>query len=712
MLFISRRYPLALIILLSLGCEQIQEKIRPDLVYPETRKSSVTDNYHGTLVSDPYRWLEDADSEETRTWIQAQNAITFPWLAKIHAREKIQKRLTRLWDYEKYGIPFKRGNRYFYSLNNGLQNQSVIYWTESLDREPKILLDPNTLSEDGTIAMGRYAVSEDGRWMAYGLSSGGSDWTEWHVRSVDSGQDRPDHLKWIKFSGASWDKTGTGFYYSRYDAPKEGQKLQEANYYQKVYYHKVGTDQSQDILVYERPDQKEWTFNARVTDDGQYLILNVGKGTERKNLVFLRKTDDPDAPFMELVSEFMAQFSFIDNDGPLFWFRTDLDAPKGKVIAVDLDHSERKNWQTILPEGEEVLRSVNIVGNTFFATYLKDAHTQIRLYDLDGTFLRLLELPGLCSAFGFGGKRSDQETFYRSTSFNDPGTLYRYDVKTGESVLFRRPRLDFNPDDYVTRQVFYESKDGTRVPLFLTHRKGLKQDGNNPVILYGYGGFNSAMTPSFRLSKLVWMEMGGIYAVANIRGGGEYGRAWHESGKKLQKQNTFDDFIAAAEWLIQNDYTCKEKLAIQGASNGGLLVGACMTQRPDLFGACLPAVGVMDMLRFVKFTIGWAWTSDYGSPEDPEEFKTLYAYSPYHNLRDGVAYPATLITTADHDDRVVPAHSFKFAARLQEAHTGDAPVLIRIETRAGHGGGKPTTKRIEEAADILAFLTRIFDLEA
>ncbi|MBD1839643.1 prolyl oligopeptidase family serine peptidase [Coleofasciculus sp. FACHB-501] len=681
------------------------------LTYPTSQKVDQVDDYHGTKVSDPYRWLEDPDSDETKAWVEAQNQVTFSYLNEIPVREKIKQRLTQLWDYEKYSLPFKAGDRYFYFKNDGLQNQSVLYTLTSLDGEPKVLLDPNKLSEDGTIALSGIAISEDGNLMAYGLSTSGSDWQEWKVRDVETGEDLSDHLKWIKFSGASWTKDNQGFFYSRYDEPNETSKLEDINYYQKLFYHRLGKPQSEDILVYDRPDQKEWGFSGGVTEDGHYLIISVWRGSDPKNLVFYKDLTNPDAPVIELISEFEASYSFIDNDGSIFWFRTDLDAPRGRAIAIDtfnLPSSpvSKEEWQEIIPQAEEVLEGVGILNNQFVTEYLKDARTQIKIFELNGSFVREVELPGIGSAGGFGGKRYDTETFYSFTSFTTPATIYRYDMVSGESTIFRQPKVDFNPDDYKTKQIFYRSKDGTHLPMFITYKKGLQLDGSNPTYLYGYGGFNVSLTPSFSVGNLVWMEMGGVYAVPNLRGGGEYGEEWHQGGTKLNKQNVFDDFIAAAEWLIANGYTTPEKLAIGGGSNGGLLVGACMTQRPDLFGAALPAVGVMDMLRFHKFTIGWAWTSDYGSPENPEEFNALYAYSPLHNLKPGTSYPATMITTADHDDRVVPAHSFKFAAALQAAHTGVAPVLIRIETKAGHGAGKPTTKIIEEVADRWAFLVR------
>lgn len=689
------------------------------LTYPSSHKSNQVDNYHGNLVADPYRWLEDPDSEETRAWIEAQNQVTFGYLSEIPTREKIKQRLTKLWDYEKYGIPFKEGESlqdgstecYFYFKNDGLQNQSVLYTLKTLDDQPKVLLDPNKLSEDGTVALSGLSISEDGKLLAYSLSASGSDWQEWKVRDVETGEDLQDHLKWIKFSGASWTHDNQGFFYSRYDEPNKKTQLEDVNYYQKLYYHQLGKPQSEDVLIYHRPDQKEWGFSGGVTEDGRYLIISIWLGTDSKNLVFFKDLTNPNAEVVELINQFEADYSFIDNDDSVFYFRTDLNAPRGRVIAIDTKSPAPENWREIIPQSAETLESVGILNNQFVADYLKDAHSQIKIFDLKGEFIREVELPGLGSAGGFGGERHDTETFYSFTSFTIPGTIYRYDMVTGKSTIFRQPQVDFNPDDYETKQVFYHSKDGTRVPMFITHKKGIKLDGNNPTYLYAYGGFNASMTPGFSVSLLVWMEMGGVYAMPNIRGGGEYGEEWHQAGMKDKKQNVFDDFIGAAEWLIANKYTKNEKLAIAGGSNGGLLVGACITQRPDLFGAALPAVGVMDMLRFHKFTIGWAWTSEYGSADNPEEFPALYAYSPLHNIKPNTAYPATLITTADHDDRVVPAHSFKFAAALQEAHAGDAPVLIRIETKAGHGAGKPTAKIIEEAADKWAFLVRTLNVE-
>jgi prolyl oligopeptidase len=633
-----------------------------------------------------------------------QNALTFAFLAGIPEREAIRARMAALWDYERHGIPWKRGGRYFFSRNDGLQNQDVLCTLTSLDGEARVLLDPNTLSPDGTVALTSVAVSEDGRYLAYGISRSGSDWQEWFVRDVGTATDLDDHLEWIKFSGASWARDGSGFYYSRYDPPGETARLTELNKFQKLYFHRLGTPQSADTLVYERPDQPDWGFAGSVTDDGRFLVIAVSEGTDPRNRVFYQDLTVADGAVVELLGDFDAEYSFVDNDGPVFLFQTDQAAPRRRLIAIDTRDPRREAWREIVPEAAETLESAEVVGERIIVCYMQDAHTQVRLFDLDGRPLGEVVLPGLGSASGFGGRREDSETFYAFESFTIPPTIFRLDVKSGGTSVFRAPQVAFDPAAYETRQVFCASKDGTRVPMFISHRKGLALDGARPTVLYGYGGFNISLKPSFSIASLVWMEMGGVYAVPNLRGGGEYGEEWHQAGTKLRKQNVFDDFIAAAEWLVANRYTAPGRLAIHGGSNGGLLVGACMTQRPDLFGAALPAVGVMDMLRFHQFTIGWAWTSDYGSSDREEEFRALHAYSPLHNLKPGVRYPATLITTADHDDRVVPAHSFKFAARLQECHAGGPPVLIRIDLKAGHGAGKPVSKRIEEAADRWAFL--------
>jgi len=681
------------------------------LTYPQAKTVDQMDDYHGVKVADPYRWLEDTDSSDTHAWVEAENKVTFSYLEQIPYRKAIHERLTKLWNYERFGVPEKQGSRYFYQHNTGLQNQSVLYVAESLNAEPRVLLDPNTLSSDGTVALVGHAVSDDGKLLAYGTSASGSDWMEWRVRDVDSGKDMADVIKWVKFSGASWTKDGKSFYYSRYDEPKQGAPLRDANYFQKLYVHHLGTEQSEDQLVYERPDNKELGFAGQVTDDGHYLVITVWQGTSPKNRLYYKDLTKPNADVVKLLDDFDAEYQFVDNDGGVFWIKTDLDAPRGKLIAIDTQNPERSNWKTIVPQGKDKLNAANVVNNLFVLAYLRDAKTEVRVHDLQGKFLRNVDLPGIGTAEGFAGKRKDKETFYAFTSFIVPTSIYRYELETGKSSVFRQPKVDFDPSQYETEQVFYTSKDGTRIPMFLTHKKGLKKDGQNPVLLYAYGGFNISLTPAFSVPNLVWLEMGGVYAQPNLRGGGEYGEEWHQAGTKLKKQNVFDDFISAGEWLVANHYTTPARLAIRGGSNGGLLVGACLTQRPDLFGATLPQVGVMDMLRFHKFTIGWAWTSDYGSSDDPEIFKALYAYSPLHNLKPGTKYPATLVTTADHDDRVVPGHSFKFAATLQADQAGTAPVLIRIETKAGHGAGKPISKQIEEISDSWAFLARNLNMD-
>jgi prolyl oligopeptidase len=701
----------------------------PKFTYPYTSTVDQTDNYHGMLIADPYRWLEDPDSPETKAWVEAQNALTFEYLSHIPAREKIRARLTELWDYAKAWAPVKREGRYFQLRNTGLQSQDVLFVMDSLDGERRVLLDPNALSEDGTVALNTWEVSPDGKWLAYAVSTSGSDWVQWRVRDVSTGQDLPDLLEWSKFSEAVWQKDGAGFYYARYDAPLPGQDYTGVNYHQKLYFHRLGDPQSKDVLVYERPDQEEWGFGARMTDDGRYLILHVWAGTDVRNLLFYVdlhsdfpsfNKDDTEAPgfqtsealsVVELIPNLEAAYEFVGNDGPVFYLHTNLDAPRSRLIAIDTTRPEKTLWQTIISESVDPLEQVRMVHNEFIAVTLHDAHHRLLRYDLEGAERGEVPLPAIGSIpsngnfFNLTGERMDDEMFYGFWSFVYPPTIYRYDFQAEKTECVFAPPLNFETDAYVTRQVFVPAIDGTTsIPMFLTHRQDLKFDGNVPTLLYGYGGFNIAQVPVFAVTRLVWLEIGGVLAWANLRGGGEYGEEWHASGRVHEKQNVFNDFIACAEYLIQEGITSTPKLAIQGRSNGGLLVGACLTQRPDLFGAALPAVGVMDMLRFHKFTIGWAWVSDYGSSADPEQFKTLYAYSPLHNIRPGTHYPATLVTTADHDDRVVPGHSFKFAAALQAAQAGDAPILIRVQTKAGHGMGMPTALQIEEAADVWAFL--------
>jgi prolyl oligopeptidase len=691
-------------LLLSLACAVPGlAKEASSFTYPPAPKSDQVEDYHGTKVADPYRPLEDTDSKETRAWIEAQNKLTFRYLEGIPERKRINQRLTKLWNYEKYGVPFREGGRYFYSKNTGLQNQSVLYTGDKLPGEAKPLLDPNTLSKDGTTALTGTAVSNDGKLLAYGLAVAGSDWQEWRVRDIKTGKDREDVVKWVKFSGASWNATNSGFYYSRYDEPAADQ-LKAANYYHKLYFHRLGTPQSEDVLVYERPLNRDWLLDGEVTEDGRYLIINVAEGSDPKNRVFYKTLMGDEKPVVELLNKRDAEYDFLGNDGAVFWFRTNLNAPRGRIVAIDTTKPEE--IRELVPQSEDKLEEVAAVGNRFVATYLKDAHSLVKVFELTGAPAGEIRLPGLGTAKGFTGKRADTESFYSYVSYTEPPTIFRYDFAANESKELFRPTVDFKSGDYLTEQVFYNSKDGTPVPMFLTYRKGLQKDGNNPTILYGYGGFNSPQTPAFTPAIAAWLQTGGIYAVANLRGGGEYGEEWHRAGTKLQKQNTFDDFIAAGEWLLANKYTSTPKLAISGRSNGGLLIGAVLNQRPELWGAALPVVGVMDMLRFQKFTIGWAWTSDYGSSENREEFDALFKYSPLHNVKAGTTYPPTLITTADHDDRVFPGHSFKYAAAMQEAQSGPAPVLIRIETRAGHGAGKPVSKQIEDVTDQLTFLVK------
>ena len=686
---------------------------KPAIAYPSARKVDQSDDYFGTQVNDPYRWMENVDSPELKTWIDAENELTQRYLAQIPLRETMQKRLTELINFERYTAPVRRGARYFYSHNTGLQNQNVFFWQQGLDGEPTVLLDPNTFSADGTVAISSIHLTDDGELAAYSIADAGSDWVKWHVRNVTTGQDLPDLVEWSKFSGAAWLKDNSGFFYARYDAPNpntsEAEAFKTANYFHKVYLHKLGTPQSEDALIFHRPDDGELNIGAHVTDDGRYLILHQSKGTSPNNeLTILDLEHDlqnPTAPPIRLIDIADATYAPIDNDGTLFWLLTTLDAPNGKVIAIDLNHPAREHWQTIIPETNNKLSDISIIDDTFIVNYLADAQSMIQLHRLDGTLIERLALPSIGTAVGFSGRREDTETFYQFTNFTTPGTTYRLDMKTRTSTLYRQPKLLFDPSLFVTTQVFATSKDGTRVPMFLTHKKGLALDGTNPTLLYGYGGFNISLMPEFSPSHVMWMELGGVYAQASLRGGGEYGESWHEAGTRIRKQNVFDDFIGLAEWLVEHKYTSPRKLAISGGSNGGLLVAACELQRPDLFGAVIAQVGVLDMLRFDKFTIGWAWKEEYGSPsENPEEFAAIYNYSPLHNLQQRVSYPATLITTADHDDRVFPAHSFKYTAALQAIQSGPNPILIRVETRAGHGAGMPLSKRIEATVDQFAFM--------
>ncbi len=672
--------------------------------YPETKTVDVVDDYFGNQVSDPYRWLEDTESDETAAWIQQQNKITQSYLGSLPQRAEMQERLTKLWNYERFGLPRRRGETYFYSHNDGLQDQSVLYKAESLDADRQVLIDPNTLSEDGTVALSGTVTTEDGKLMAYALADGGSDWRTWKVRDVATGEDLDDVVQWVKFSGIAWKPDGTGFFYSRYKAPVEGEELLATNENQKMYFHAIGTDQSEDPLILERPDHPKWGFGAEVTDDGRYLVIQNWKGSEPKAQIFIKDLRDDESPIRELIMGFDAEYEWIGSIEDTLYFVTDHHAPKRRLIAVDANDSARQDWKEVIAESDDVIESVSLFDETFYVVALKDARSKVTKHKLDGSLVAELPLPGVGSVGGFGGRQDAKETFFSFTNYVTPASIYRLDLVSGEVSLWRQPKVAFNVDEFVTEQIFATSKDGTKVPIIVTRRKSTKLDGTNQTLLYAYGGFNISLTPSFSPAIAAWIDAGGIYAVANLRGGGEYGRQWHEDGMRLKKQNVFDDFIASAEHLIARGYTQSSLLGIRGGSNGGLLVGAVMTQRPDLFGACLPAVGVMDMLRYHKFTIGWAWATEYGSSDEEDQIANLLSYSPLHNIKPGTCYPATMVTTADRDDRVVPGHSFKFAAALQAAQACSNPTLIRIETRAGHGAGTPVSKKIDEYADLWAFL--------
>ncbi len=694
-------------VFLSVGSLNAAEPMK--ITYPEARKdSAVVDDYHGTLVKDPYRWLEDDNSAETKAWVSAENAVTQKFLKAIPQRGEIRDRLEKLWNYERVSLPEEEGGKWFFTMNSGLQNQAVLYVADSLDGTPRVLLDPNTMAADGTVSLASYQPSEDGKLLAYATSGGGSDWQEIRVRDIATGKDLADHLKWVKFSGASWAKDGSGFYYSRYDAPVDGAALTQKNEFQKFYFHRIGSPQAEDELIYERKDQPQWGIGGGVTEDGDYLILSISQGTDPKNRVFYKSLAEKNAPVVELLPKGDADYGFLGNDGAVFFFKTDLDAPRHRVIAIDTTQPERENWREIIPQAADPLSSVSKVGGKFIATYMKDARSRVVLFDGDGKNATEIALPGIGTVGGFDGREKDTRVFYGFTGFTDPGAIYQLDLASGKSELWRKSAVAFDSSAFVTEQVFFKSKDGTQVPMFVVRRKDAPMDGTNRTLLYGYGGFQISMLPGFSVARAVWLERGGILAVVNLRGGGEYGTEWHDAGKGANKQNVFDDFMGAAETLIEKKITRPENLAIQGGSNGGLLVGACMTQRPELFGAALPSVGVMDMLRFQKFTIGWAWQAEYGSSDKPEDFPLLFKYSPYHALKKDTRYPATLVTTADHDDRVVPAHSFKFAARLQEYQAKDGPpVLIRVDTSAGHGAGTSLSKVIDRAADEWAFLEAV-----
>lgn len=674
--------------------------------YPEARRSDQTDDFHGVKVADPYRWMEDTDSQETRAWIDSENKITQAYLSSIPQREAIEKQLTSLWNYERYSAPSKIADGfYIYSKNDGLQNQSVLYRANSINDPGKVFFDPNKILADGTAALSGSRFSEDGKLWAYGVAIAGSDRTEWHVMDTETGKLLPDTLSPNRQGVSAWLKDNSGFYYSSYAPAEKGQELKQTTKFQKVYFHKMGTPQSEDQVVYERPDNGDYFSSAEISEDGNWLLITVGKGTERMNMVYFKDLSMEKAPFIPLINDLENSWNFLGNDGSNFYFQTDKNAPRGRIVKVNV-LARSLIWQDVIPESKDTLAGVSFINDQFVANYLQDAHTVIKIYNTDGKFVRDVKLPGIGSAGGFGGKLHDTETFYTYSSFNAAPTIYRYDMKTGVSTVFRESKVNFDPSKYEVKEVFYTSKDGTKVPMFLTYKKGIKLNGKNPTILYGYGGFNISQTPGFSAARITWLDMGGIYAVACLRGGAEYGKDWWRNGSRLKKQNVFDDFAWAGKWLIENKYTSTPKLAIQGGSNGGLLVGATLNQNPGLFGAAIPQVGVMDMIRFDKFTIGWAWRSDYGDPTNADDFKAMYAYSPYHNAKPGTKYPPVLVTTADHDDRVFPAHSFKYTAAMQYAQSDNAPILIRIQTRGGHGAGLPTTAAIEQQADIYAFLVK------
>ena len=677
-------------------------RVELPMTYPPTAKGDVVETLHGVAVPDPYRPLEDANSPETKAWVEAQNALSGSYLKAIPERERIAEGLTKLWNFERFSGVERAGEKVFYYRNDGLQNQAALYVTDDPAKDGRVLLDPNLLSDDGTVALGGTSITRDGRLLAYALSVGGSDWHTWRVRDVATREDLPDVIAWSKFSGASWDHDGAGFYYSAYDAPKPGEALQEANYDQKLYYHRLGTPQGDDLLVYARPDRPEWGFGGEVTEDGRFLVVTVWHGTQRENRVFLRDLRAEGAEVEPLLDEADASYAFLGNDGDRLLFRTDKDAPTGRIVAV----RKGGEMETVVPAEGQAIQSAAMAGGSLFVTRLEDATSAVAQYDLQGTPIRKVELPGLGTARVGGAYADEKDLFYTYTSYTSPPTVYRLDVETGASKPFRTPEVAFDAAAYETRRLFYASKDGTRIPLFVTCRKGLTLDGENPTLLYAYGGFNISMTPGYSSSVAEWLAMGGVFAVACIRGGGEYGKAWHDGGRLRNKQNCYDDFIAAGEYLIAEGYTSTPKLACQGGSNGGLLVGAVVNQRPDLWAAALPEVGVMDLFRFHKFTIGWGWVSDFGSPDSAEDFPYILKISPLHNVRPGTRYPAVLAITGDHDDRVVPAHSYKYVAAMQAAQAGPAPILIRIETAAGHGAGKPTAKLIDEVADKLAFLAK------
>lgn len=690
---------LAIVLLYACGDQKISESVMS--AYPETKKVDTVDVYFGEEVPDPYRWLEDDLSEETANWVEKQNKVTFSYLDNIPFREKIKARLSELYDYKRVSAPFEEGNYIYFYKNDGLQDQWVLYRKKDEADEGEVFLDPNTFSDDGTVSMAGLSFSNDGTLLGYQISEGGSDWRKVIVMNTESRSIIGDTLLNVKFSGLSW-KGNDGFFYSSYDKPKDGSALSAKTQYHKLYYHQLGTDQSNDELIFGGSKQPNRYIFGGVTADENYLVISASTNTSG-NKLFIKDLKNPEAELITIQDNYKSNTGYLANDGDRFILQTDYNAPKRRLVELSLQDPSSENWVDLIPESDNVLNA-NTGGGKIFASYLVDAKTQVLQYDLKGNLEREVALPGIGTASGFGADEDDQSFYYSFTSFTTPGSIFNYDIASGESTLYEKPDIQFNADDYITEQVFYESKDGTKVPMFIVYKKGLKKNGKNPTLLYAYGGFNVSLTPGFNTSRLVWLENGGIYAQPNIRGGGEYGEEWHVAGTKMQKQNVFDDFIAAGEYLISNNYTSSDFLAIEGGSNGGLLVGATMTQRPDLAKVAFPAVGVMDMLRYHKFTAGAGWAYDYGTSDDSKEmFEYLKKYSPVHALKPATAYPATMVTTADHDDRVVPAHSFKFAATLQEKHVGDNPVLIRIETDAGHGAGTPTSKVIEQQTDKFSF---------
>lgn len=690
------------VLVLAFACKPSTEKKLERLPYPETERTTQTDDYFGTTIADPYRWLEFDTAANVEAWVDAQNEVTQQYLAQIPFKEDFRARLTEIWNYPKYGSPFKRGDWYYFFKNDGLQNQSVLYRQKGLDGETEVFLDPNALSTDGTVSLASLSFSKDHQYCAIGIARSGSDWNEIYVIETESKKRLSDDIKWVKFSSPVWHKNG--FYYSRYDEPTKGKEYSTANEFMKIYYHTLGQPQGKDVLVYEDKTNPLRYFNAEVTEDERYLVINVSEGTSGSEILF-KDLQNKQADFKLLFKGFTNNYDVITSMGDRLLVRTDLDAPRYRLVSVDPNNAAPENWQDVLAQNDDLLQSASTCGGKLFATYLKDASSRMYAYNMDGSAKTEITLPGIGTASGISGKADDTEAFYSFSSFTNPGEIYRYDIATGTSTLFKKTEVAFDVNEYQTEQVFYPSKDGTKVPMFIISKKGLKKDGKNPTLLYGYGGFNISLTPSFSVSRMLFLEKGGIYVIANLRGGGEYGEDWHKAGMLEKKQNVFDDFIAAAEFLVQQKYTSPSHLAINGGSNGGLLVGACMTQRPDLFAAAIPAVGVLDMLRYHTFTIGWGWAVEYGRSDVKEQFDYLIKYSPLHNVKSGVNYPATLVMTADHDDRVVPAHSFKFAAELQHHQNKNGnPILIRIDKKAGHGAGKPTAKLIDDATDFWSFV--------